>query len=142
MSISQWDPEGKQRKPLKRTPFKRKAPLPTTKARTPIKARSARRAELYRTERVPMIKEAMDRGQLCQVCQLIAEVDMAQAAKCRLRAQDLHERKTRGRGGSLTKAANLLWACRPGHDWITTHPLEAREVGLVLNSWDPDPVDE
>lgn len=141
MSISRWDPEGKPRKPLKRTPFKRKAPAPSTKARTPLKARSDRRADLYRTERVPVIKQAMEAGQLCQASR-IADVDLAAAARCEIRARDWHEIKTRGRGGSITSASNRMWVCRKCHDWITTHPLEAREVGLVLNSWDPDPTDE
>lgn len=145
MSISRQDPGGKPRKPLKRTPFKRKAPT-GSKVRTPIKARSARRAELYRTQRVPIIKAAIEAGQLCQACSLIANVDLAAASLCRIRAVDWHERKSRARAAgsdaSLMSPANRVWTCRPGHDWITTHPLEAREVGLVLNSWDPDPTDE
>lgn len=142
MSITDAGGWGKPRKPLKRTPFKRKAPV-AFKTRTPLKARSDRRAELYRTERVPIIKTAVENGQLCQACSLIADIDMAAAAKCDIRAVDWHERKSRSRAGgsdaSLMSPANRVWTCRPGHNWITTHPIEARSVGLVLNSWDADP---
>lgn len=123
---------------LKRTPFKRKAPAPA-KARSAVRARSAKREKVYREVRVPIIRAAMDAGQLCEAAASIASVDLAAAMRCQIRAVDWHEVKTRGRGGSITDAANRLWACRRCHDWIDGNPALARVAGVVLNSWDPDP---
>lgn len=49
---------------------------------------------------------------------------------------DFHEVLTRARGGSITDPSNILMVCRCHHDWITAHPAESAEVGLVRNSWD------
>lgn len=49
---------------------------------------------------------------------------------------DFHEVMTRARGGSITDPSNILMCCRRHHDWITMHPVESAEVGLVRNSWD------
>ena len=49
---------------------------------------------------------------------------------------DFHEVMTRARGGSITDPSNILMVCRRHHDWITAHPVESAEVGLVRNSWD------
>lgn len=45
-------------------------------------------------------------------------------------ADDLHEIRSRARGGSITDPANLVPLCREHHDWVTTHPLEAEKEGL------------
>ncbi len=143
MSIPPNSGPDKQRKSLKRTAFKRPEPA-APKSRSPLRARSRARDVLYRTIRVPLIMEAMERGQVCEACTLIADIDQSAAARCEVQAVDWHERKTRARAGgseeSLMLAANRVWTCRPCHDWIGAHPLEARDLGLVLNSWDPDPV--
>jgi 5-methylcytosine-specific restriction endonuclease McrA len=79
----------------------------------------------------------------CQVLPvLIAAHDPSLAhviVDCRTWATDVHEVKTRGRGGSPLNPANCMTACRACHHWITTHPREARALQLVLNSWDPEP---
>lgn len=54
---------------------------------------------------------------------------------------ECHEVKTRGRGGSYLNIHNCLAACQRCHDWVTTHPREAKRLGLVRASWDPEPTE-
>jgi hypothetical protein len=49
---------------------------------------------------------------------------------------DVHEVKTRGRGGSILDPANLLAVCRRCHDWIDVHQDESHALGLLAHSWD------
>lgn len=55
---------------------------------------------------------------------------------CNGTAVDMHEIKTRARGGSTTDPNNILATCRRGHIWVTNHPKESVELGLMANSWD------
>lgn len=41
-------------------------------------------------------------------------------------------------GGSIYSTTNCIAACQRHHDWITDHPADAYELGLVRHSWDPD----
>lgn len=127
-----------RRSKLKRTPFKRKPPA-SAKPRSALRHRSAGRAKVYREVRVPIIRAAVDAGQLCEAAASIASVDLAAAMRCQIRAVDWHERKPRGRGGSIVDVGNQVWVCRQCHDWIGDNPTLARAAGVVLNSWDPDP---
>lgn len=43
----------------------------------------------------------------------------------------MHEVLTRGRGGDPTDPDNILCLCREHHEWVTTHEVEARGMGLV-----------
>lgn len=117
----------------RRTPLRAKTPW--RPKRKPIRARSARQQKLYDV-RVPIIREAVERGQRCEACPLIAQVDMTQANRCTGRAVDWHEVKTRARGGSILDPANRVWACRSCHDWIDLHQPEAHAVGLLRHSWE------
>ena len=49
---------------------------------------------------------------------------------------DVHEVKTRGRGGSILDVDNLRCLCRPCHTWVTEHPKESHELGLVVHAWE------
>lgn len=109
--------------------MKRGTPL----KRTPLRRRSAKQQALY-DQRVPLIRAAIESGQLCQACIAIADVDLAAANRCGIRAVDCHERVPRGRGGSIIDPANFVWACRSGHDWVHDHPREAELVGLLTRS--------
>lgn len=51
-------------------------------------------------------------------------------------ATDLHEIKTRARGGSILDEDNIAALCRVCHTWITEHPAEALAEGWLKNSWD------
>ena len=55
---------------------------------------------------------------------------------CGAPAEDLHEVKTRARGGSISDPANVVPLCRTCHTWVTTHPLEAHAEGLLKHSWE------
>ena len=48
---------------------------------------------------------------------------------------DVHEIKTRARGGSITDPDNCLALCRGCHTFITEHPAWALEHGFVVHSW-------
>jgi len=49
--------------------------------------------------------------------------------------------KNGGRKGAAKarhdRLSNLLWACRPCHDWVTAHPKasKAEQVGWALEEW-------
>jgi hypothetical protein len=51
---------------------------------------------------------------------------------------DVHEVKTRARGGSIYDLDNCVALCRPAHDWVTDHDVAAEALGLVLPSWATD----
>lgn len=53
-------------------------------------------------------------------------------------AIDVHELKSRARGGSILDPENFAALCRPCHSWITTHPAEATEQGWLRASWEDE----
>jgi hypothetical protein len=55
---------------------------------------------------------------------------------CVGKAVDVHEVKTRGRGGSILDEENLRCLCRPCHQYVTEHPKEAHALGLVVHAWE------
>lgn len=77
---------------------------------------------LYRKERRPLVAAFLDDHPVCAKC-------------CQARAVDVHELKSRARGGSITDRANLAALCRRCHEWITTHPAEAEGQGWLVRSW-------
>lgn len=68
-------------------------------------------------------KQMLGQMPLCEKCQ-------------QAYATDLHEVKTRARGGSILDPENIVVLCRPCHSWITTNPTQAKEQGWLKNSWD------
>lgn len=111
--------------------MKRSKPLRRGK---PLKQRSEKRAKLYREARVPLVVELLRERPWCEVGELLNSIDPKHT--CRLRSCDIHERKTRARGGSITDRENLLAVCRPCHNWIGANIHMAEELGLLLHSWD------
>jgi hypothetical protein len=106
------------------------------KAKAPRKGLNRESAKRRRenAERRKLRREVLARG--CQVCPvLVAYVDGWE--RCNGIAHDWHEVLTRARGGSITDPTNALAACRRSHDYVTTHPALAAELGLVKHSWDP-----
>lgn len=55
------------------------------------------------------------------------------------RGTDKHEILTRARGGDPTDPNNCMWVDRLCHDWITEHPAEAAQLGLVRHAWEGPP---
>lgn len=88
-----------------------------------MKPRSKKRAKLYAEQRVPLVKRLLNERPFCQRCKT-------------KQSQDVHEIKSRARGGSILDESNLLCLCRSCHSWITQNPKEAREQGFLKNSWE------
>ena len=61
------------------------------------------------------------------------------APNCGNPSQDVHERKTRGRGGSPVNPFNTIGLCRPCHFEVTGEASWAYPAGLLLHGWDPEP---
>lgn len=59
---------------------------------------------------------------------------------CSRLADDVHEKLTRARGGSITDPDNVAALCRGHHDYVTFTPesklKKAYELGLLRHSWD------
>lgn len=91
--------------------------------RTGLRARSVKRAALYRQVRVPLVVEMLAERPVCERCHRQPSVDV-------------HEIKSRARSGSITDRSNLAALCRRCHDHITTHPAEAEREGWSLPSWE------
>ena len=88
-----------------------------------IRKRSPKMAKLYKDERVPLVKRLLAERTNCQRCGVA-------------RSQDIHEVKTRARGGSITDINNLRAVCRKCHNWITGNPQEAHDTGWLKWSWE------
>lgn len=55
--------------------------------------------------------------------------------RCQSDAVDVHEPLTRARGGSIVDPNNALAACRPCHDAIHAHPVEAMSRGFLRSQF-------
>lgn len=91
--------------------------------RSPLRSRSKKTAKTYRQHRAPL------------VAQLLAEVPTCQRCKSR-RSSEVHEIKSRARGGSILDENNLAILCHDCHRWITEHPAEATNQGWLAHSWE------
>lgn len=119
-----------KRSPLvRKTPMKRGSSLQSRtylRQKVPLKKRSDKMAEIYKNERIPLVIEMLAESPWCA----------ARLQGCTHRSVDVHEVKSRGRGGSITDKANCRTLCRHCHDWITTHPKWSKEHGWSKSSWD------
>jgi 5-methylcytosine-specific restriction endonuclease McrA len=88
-----------------------------------IRPRSKKMESIYATQRRKIVADLLGSQPLCQRCQ-------------REYASDVHELKSRARGGSITDLENLVVLCRVCHTWITQNPKLALEQGWLKNSWD------
>lgn len=137
-----------KRPKMKRTPFKRKTPLQAKpkpkrapqeakqaekkqKRKTPfmstksnLRPVSPRQAKINRQRTILKRELFAIRGYACQ----------ARTHLCTGRARDMHEVLTRGRCGSATDADNIILVCGECHRWITDHPREAKELGLLKSA--------
>jgi 5-methylcytosine-specific restriction endonuclease McrA len=92
-------------------------------ANKPIKHRSAKMEKIYRTRRRNLVAKLLAERPVCQRC-------------LNDRSQDIHELKSRARGGSITDETNLVALCRTCHTWVTQNPALAKEQGWLKNSWE------
>ena len=88
-----------------------------------MRQRSAKTEKIYRTKRRNLVRSLLSERPVCQRC----NAD---------RSQDIHEKKSRARGGSITDPENLVALCRSCHIWVTEHPEEAHAQGWLLWSWE------
>lgn len=120
-----------RRAPLERkTPLRRSGPAlprsPQGMSRGKLRFRSEKTARLYAEERVPLVQRLLEERPVCE----------AHLEGCAGRSTEIHEVKTRGRGGSILDPDNCRALCHPCHSWVTDHPAEAHELGLVAHSWE------
>jgi hypothetical protein len=117
---------------MKRTPLKRKTPLKRGGRLQSVSAkRKAEQGDRDECRRLVMARAA---GR-CEVCPRIADVDPVTASECYRTASDVHEIKTRARGGSIFEPENCLAVCRKAHDWIHANPALATPLGLLASQW-------
>lgn len=117
---------------LRRTPLARRTPL---KASTGLTATSTAGART-RAPAVPGPTRDALQQRSWGWCE-------AQLFGCQQGATDPHHRLPRKAGGRHGEAAeqidqlsNLLHLCRACHWWVTTHPQEAYDMGLLLREHD------
>lgn len=101
---------------IRRTPLKRGTnPLKRTPLRRVSKKQGAKLRD-YSKIRAEFLSE----NRRCEVC--VPEI-------CRHASQDVHH--SQGRGPYLCAKETFVAACRPCHDWIHSHPGQAREAGYL-----------
>lgn len=88
-----------------------------------MRHRSKKKQRLYQETRIPLVQTLLEANPICQRC-------------WRQRAVDVHEVKSRARGGSITDPSNLVCLCRPCHDLITRSPERAHQEGWLKQSWE------
>lgn len=99
---------------MKRTPLRRSSRL---------RPRSKKRERVYRDERRFLVAQMLAAHPRCKRCDTNASTD-------------IHEIKTRARGGSITDPDNCVALCRPCHTWVTDNPKAAHEDGWLKHSWE------
>ena len=89
-----------------------------------VRFRSRKMEATYRKRRT-LVAQMLDEKPVCERCHAARSVDV-------------HERLSRARGGSILDPRNLVTLCRPCHQYITEHPIEAEAAGWSVHSWDRD----
>jgi hypothetical protein len=113
---------------MKRTPLLRK---------TPLKAKSFMKRKAFKAKRTrikPMSekrkRESKEYSKLR--IEFLTDNQECQVKKscCTHASTDVHHMARRGRFYLVVSTWKA--ACRPCHDWIETHPMEAREEGFLM----------
>lgn len=91
----------------------------------PIKRQSQKRQDIA-PHRRKFVKEYLGQHPICEA--YIPDV-------CRFEAIDVHEIKTRARGGSILDSENVVALCRACHNEITGDPAWAERNGYMVHSW-------
>lgn len=87
-----------------------------------MRHRSRKQTQLYR-QRIPLVIQFLEERPSCERCHAA-------------RSTEVHEIKSRARGGSILDEENLAALCHTCHAWITTHPADATSEGWLKNSWE------
>ena len=88
-----------------------------------MKRRSDRMERIYREDRRRIVRDLLATYPICRRCHRAASTDV-------------HEIKSRARGGSITELSNLVCLCRVCHDVITQNPAMAEAEGWSKHSWE------
>lgn len=98
-----------------------------------MRARSKKTEKQY-VERRALVARLLEERPACEACLPLAAMD-GKTGFVRP-SVDIHEIKTRARGGSILDEQNLLAVCRfPCHSRITDKSRDGEWCGLVLPSW-------
>lgn len=96
--------------------------------RQPINLRSAKRERYMETERRPAVRKAVGNGRKpCPV----------KSPHCTGYVEGIHETAPRGRFGGLeaaVDAAPTVGCCHACNSWLSEHPREAQERGLLRSN--------
>lgn len=95
----------------------------STRPRKPIAPKSEKRKAVEH-ERWRAKADYLAEHQFCEMA----------GSMCVGRPLDIHERLSRGRGGSITDPANFVALCRPCHDHVTRNPTWAEDNGWALKT--------
>lgn len=87
-----------------------------------MRFRSKKTERVYRQRR-SLVAQLLDEYPVCQRCNAA-------------RSTDVHEIKSRARGGSILDPVNLACLCRQCHTFITENPRVALDEGWSRHSWD------
>lgn len=71
----------------------------------------------------------------CTLCEPLRAAGIVTG--CNGRADDGDEILLRSRGGSIVDPANVRPVGRRCHEWVTTHPTKAKELGLTRSRYEP-----
>lgn len=87
-----------------------------------LRQRSRKTEAAYRKRR-PLVAQLLEDRPLCERC-------MTE------RSSEVHEIKSRARGGSILDLDNLSCLCHWCHRWVTENPREAHVEGWLKQSWE------
>lgn len=98
-----------------------------------LRPRSEKTQKRYEEERIPFVREMLERYPVCYVCER-PELDVP--VKGTWWADDVNEIRPRGRTGGVhgddwLKEENIHTLCRIHHTWVTDNPGPAALRGLV-----------
>lgn len=98
-----------------------------------MRYRSAKKEAEYKKRR-PLVQKILSERPMCEACKILAVYE-SKVTYVHKPSVDAHEIMPRSAGGSILDENNILALCRDCHNWVTTHPLEAQNMGLSLPSW-------
>ncbi len=86
-----------------------------------IRPRSDKMAERYVLRR-ELVSRLLYERPMCERCKTAP-------------ASDVHEIRSRGRGGDMLDEKNCATLCRPCHTHVTAHPAESERDGWLRSRW-------
>ena len=120
---------------MKRSPLKRKTPVRAKSPWRPVRRPLPRESVKHRRQRrvrAVVVAEVLERDGGCVAAELVPSI------ACR-GALVVHEPPQRSVvPGSHLDPDLCVAICEGHHDWVHDHIAEAREVGLIVDSWEVD----